>query len=189
MLYVFLRVLSSTLFLLFLAATVGIPSGRRGPVAAEANRAEPLLGLDLYRPVPDDNPLTAEKVALGRRLFRERLLSRDRTLSYVGCHDPERAFTNGKRVAEGAYGRAGRRNVPALFNRAWGRSFFWDGRAATLEAQAVQPITSPLEMDMTMQEVVERLGREPEYAAAFRRAFGRDIQEEDPARALERGGP
>jgi di-heme cytochrome c peroxidase len=153
MLYAFLRVLSGTLFFLFLAATVGIsppdpvdrisavgpalapallrpgslhkaslaclPSGKRGPVAAEPNRAEPLLGLDLYRPEPDDNPLTAEKVALGRRLFRERLLSRNRALSCVGCHDPERAFTNGTPVAEGAYGCAGRRNVPALFNRAW----------------------------------------------------------------------
>ena len=83
MLFASLRVLGGTLFFLAMAATVGIPSGRRGPVAAQPN-GEPLLGLDLYRPAPEDNPLTPEKVSLGRRLFHERLLSRDRTLS---CED------------------------------------------------------------------------------------------------------
>ena len=72
MLFASLRVLVGTLFFLVMAATVGIPAGKRGPAAAQPN-GEPLLGLDLYRPVPDDNPLTAEKVALGRRLFHERL--------------------------------------------------------------------------------------------------------------------
>ncbi len=184
MLFASLRVLGGTLFFLAMAATVGIPAGRRGPVAAEPNSGEPLLGLDLYRPAPEDNPPTPEKVALGRRLFHERLLSRDGSLSCAGCHDPARAFTNGKPVATGSYGRAGRRNVPALFNRAWGRTFFWDGRAPSLEAQAVQPITSASEMDMGIEEVVERLGRQPDYALAFRDAFGGKIRAEDLARAL-----
>jgi cytochrome c peroxidase len=95
-----------------------------------------------------------------------------------------RAFTHGQPVATGVYDRPGRRNVPALFNRAWGRSFLWDGRAPTLEAQAVQPITSPFEMDMSVDEVVEQLSREPEHVLAFRQAFGREIQEDDLARAL-----
>ena len=98
------------------------------------------LGLDLYMPVPEENPLTAEKIALGRRLFFDRRLSRDGSISCSSCHDPERAFSDGRAIAEGVFGRQGRRNAPALINRGYGRSFFWDGRAATLEEQVLKPI-------------------------------------------------
>src|SRR5262245_11158034 len=74
------------------------------------------LGLDLYMAVPEENPLTADKVALGRRLFAEPLLSRDRRLSCAGCHEPGRAFSDGKPVAVGVFGRKGARNVPTLIN-------------------------------------------------------------------------
>ncbi|MGH9785488.1 MAG: hypothetical protein ACRD88_15025 [Terriglobia bacterium] len=79
MLFASLRVLGGTLFFLAMAATVGIPAGRRGSALAQPN-GETLLGLDLYRPVPDDNPLNAENVALGRRLFHERLVSKSNRL-------------------------------------------------------------------------------------------------------------
>ena len=83
--------------LLFLAAAVTIP-----------------LGLDLYMPVPEDNPLTTEKIELGRRLFFDRRLSRDGSVSCSSCHDPERAFSDGRAIAVGVLGRHGRRNAPAL---------------------------------------------------------------------------
>jgi len=116
------------------------------------------LGLDLYVPVPEDNPVTAGKVALGHRLFRDPRLSRDGTIACTTCHDPARAFTDGRSVAVGVSGRQGRRNVPTLVNRAWGRLFFWDGRVRTLEEQVLRPIEDPNEMDLPARDAAARLG-------------------------------
>ena len=82
------------------------------------------LGLDLYMPVPGSNPPSTNKVALGRRLFFDRSLSRDKSLSCAGCHNPTRAFTDGKVVSEGVFHRRGTRNVPTLINRGYGVAFF-----------------------------------------------------------------
>jgi cytochrome c peroxidase len=116
------------------------------------------LGLDLYVPVPENNPLTVEKVALGRRLFRDSRLSRDGTIACTTCHDPARAFTDGRSIAVGVSGRQGRRNVPTLVNRAWGRMFFWDGRVRTLEEQVLRPIEDPNEMDLPARDAAARVG-------------------------------
>jgi cytochrome c peroxidase len=116
------------------------------------------LGLDLYMPIPEDNPITSEKVELGRRLFNDRRLSRDGSIACASCHDPNRAFSDGRPIAIGIHGRLGRRSAPALINRGYGRVFFWDGRAATLEEQVLQPIQDPNEMDMTLPEVSARVG-------------------------------
>jgi cytochrome c peroxidase len=116
------------------------------------------LGLDLYMPVPEDNPLTAERIERGRELFFDTRLSRDRTIACGSCHDPERAFSDGRPVAIGVFNRVGSRSAPALVNRGYGRAFFWDGRAATLEEQVLQPIQDPNEMDMTLPEVSARVG-------------------------------
>ena len=142
------------------------------------------LGLDLYRPIPEDNPLTAEKVALGRRLFFDPILSRDYTLSCGTCHDPRRTFTDGLPVAVGVDSRKGKRSAPALLNRAWGKSFFWDGRAASLEEQALMPIENPDEFDMTIEGIVERLTNHAGYPALFQRAFAREPNREDLGRAI-----
>jgi cytochrome c peroxidase len=116
------------------------------------------LGLDLYLPTPEDNPLTPEKIELGRRLFHDRRLSRDQSISCASCHDEKRAFSDGRPVAEGVFGRRGRRNSPALINRAYGRAFFWDARVATLEEQVLKPIQDPNEMDLTLAEASGRVG-------------------------------
>jgi cytochrome c peroxidase len=116
------------------------------------------LGLDLYMPVPEDNPITEENIELGRRLFNDRRLSRDRSIACASCHDSRRAFSDGRPVALGVYGKLGRRSAPALINRGYGRAFFWDGRAASLEEQVLQPIQDPNEMDMTLSEVSARVG-------------------------------
>ena len=97
---------------LLLAASLGLASERL---------AIP-LGLDLYLPVPEDNPLTAEKVALGSRLFRDKRLSRDETIACVTCHDPQRYFTDEKPLAEGVFGRRGDRRTPSIVNRAYGEA-------------------------------------------------------------------
>ncbi len=141
------------------------------------------LGLDLYRPVPEDNRLTPAKIALGRRLFHDRRLSRDGSLSCASCHDPRQAFTDGRTVAQGVNAVRGERNVPIIVNRAWGASFFLDGRAATLEQQALQPILNPKELAMT-PEAVLALVRSGRYRAQFRGAFGSGPTMEQVASAL-----
>jgi cytochrome c peroxidase len=115
------------------------------------------LGLDLYMPVPEEDPVTIEKIDLGRRLFFDRRLSRDGSVACASCHDPKRAFSDGRPVAIGVFKRAGRRNAPALINRGYGRSFFRDGRAATLEEQVLKPIQDANEMDMTLAEASARV--------------------------------
>ena len=109
----------------------------------ESPRPDIPLGLDLYMPVPEENPFTPEKVALGKRLFFDPILSRDRTLACASCHDPRRAFTDGRAVAIGVFGRQGTRSAPTLINRGYGASFFWDGRMPTFGgATALQPTGS-----------------------------------------------
>ena len=115
------------------------------------------LGLDLYLPVPEDNPLNAEKIEQGRWLFFDRRLSRDGSISCSSCHDPERAFSDGRALAVGVFNRTGKRNSPALINRGYGRSFFWDGRISTLEEQVLKPIQDPNEMDLTLAEAATRV--------------------------------
>jgi cytochrome c peroxidase len=116
------------------------------------------LGLDLYMPVPEDNPITAEKIELGRRLFNDRRLSRDGTVACSSCHGPDTGFASPHAVSPGVFGRRGRRNAPALINRGWGRSFSWDGRVATLEEQVLKPIEDPNEMDLPIAEASARVG-------------------------------
>jgi cytochrome c peroxidase len=139
-------------------------------MSADAAATTRLRGLDLYRPAPDDNPLTRLKIDLGRRLFNERRLSRDGSTACVSCHEPARAFTNGERFGKGVGGTLGTRNVPPLLNRAWGRSFFWDGRAATLEDQVLQPIVHPDELAMSPDAIVA-LARSERYRDRFAHAF------------------
>ena len=136
--------------------------------AAGERRLDIPLGLDSFMPVPEANPLTTEKAAMGRDLFSDRRLSRDRTVSCATCHDPKHAFTDGKPVAEGVSGRRGQRRVPSLVNRGYGKSFFWDGRIATLEEQVLQPIVSPAEMDMTIEEALAGLRSDARYATLTR---------------------
>lgn len=133
------------------------------------------LGLDLYMPVPADNPITAEKIELGRRLFNDRRLSRDRTIACSSCHDPDHAFSKPDAISPGVFGRRGRRNAPALINRGWGRSFFWDGRVATLEEQVLNPIEDPNEMDLPIAEASQRAGVSPQRMSRALATYIRSI--------------
>ena len=115
-------------------------------------------GLDAYLPVPAANPLTPAKVELGRKLFADKRLSADGTLACISCHDPQLAFGDRNRLAVGIRNQLGPRRAPRLVNRGYGRSFFWDGRAATLEQQVLQPIANPLEMASSAREAAARVG-------------------------------
>ena len=116
------------------------------------------LGLDLYLPVPEENPMSAAKIDLGRRLFNDRRLSRDGSTACVTCHELARAFSDGRPLAIGVFERVGRRSAPALINRGYGRAFFWDARSSSLEEQVLKPIQDPNEMDLTLDEASSRVG-------------------------------
>lgn len=133
------------------------------------------LGLDLYMPAPEDNPLTAEKVELGRRLFHDRRLSRDRSISCASCHNPRRAFSSPRPVAVGVVGRRGRRNAPALINRGYGRAFFWDARITTLEEQVLKPMEDPNEMDLPVPDAAGRVGLSPQQLSHALASYVRSI--------------
>ena len=109
-------------------------------------------------PVPSDNPVTGDQIERGRQLFTDTRLSRDGTISCQSCHDPARAFAKPEAISPGVFGRTGRRNAPTILNRALGRAFFWDGRAATLEQQVLMPIEDPNEMDLPLAEASRRVG-------------------------------
>ena len=133
------------------------------------------LGLDLYMPVPEDNPLTAETIQLGRQLFFDPRLSRTGLVACATCHQPARGFADGNPVAVGVDGRRGRRNAPALINRGYGRAFFWDARVATLEDQVLRPIEDPDEMGSSLPEAAARVGVEPAELSRALSSFVRSI--------------
>ena len=121
---------------------------------------------------PADIPLTKEMVDLGRRLFHERALSDDRSLSCASCHRQEHAFTDPRPFSMGTNGALGPRNAMAIVNLAWDNRFFWDGRSFTLEQQAFLPVVDHAELRNTWPEVERRLRADPAYPERFRRAFG-----------------
>jgi cytochrome c peroxidase len=142
---------------------------------------QPPLGLDLYMPVPEANPLTRAKVELGRKLFFDKRLSRDSTLACSSCHDPKLGFSDGKRIAIGINKAEGTRNSPALINRGYGSAFFWDGRAASLERQAIEPILNPSELGMTETELERRLGMKSAEITGALASYVRTIRSGDSA--------
>jgi cytochrome c peroxidase len=124
------------------------------------------------RRIPTTNPITTEKVALGRALYFDKRLSVDRTVSCATCHDPAHAFTDHETVAVGVGPRTGFRNTPTILNAMFSDRLFWDGRATSLEDQVVQPLTNPFEMGMGNGDaVVERIKAIPEYRLKFKRIF------------------
>ena len=129
-------------------------------------------GLGVLLPVPENNPLTIEKSELGRMLFFDQRLSRDGTTSCASCHLPEKAFTDGLVVSVGIDEKLGRRNAPSLLNSAYLPSMFRDGRLKTLEQQALEPMTNPVELGNTHDEIVKRLRADKTYLVQFERAFG-----------------
>ncbi|NRA10881.1 MAG: cytochrome-c peroxidase [Crocinitomicaceae bacterium] len=122
--------------------------------------------------IPADNPMTIEGVALGRKLFYEKQLSGDNTQACADCHSPQNAFSDPEQFSTGIDGLEGNRNSMALINLGWQNFFFWDGRAATLEEQILQPVINPIEMHETWPNAVAKLYTSQEYRNMFYQAFG-----------------
>ena len=136
--------------------------------------------------LPRDNPLTGEGVALGGKLFFDRRLSADNLESCANCHNPRRAFSQPQRVSRGVDGDLGTRNAMSLENLAWKDSFFWDGRAASVRDQVLQPIQNPTEMDESLTNLAAKISADENYPRLFKNAFGSpEITSDRIARALE----
>jgi cytochrome c peroxidase len=135
--------------------------------------------------VPPENPVTPEKVALGRRLYYDKRLSRDGTVSCATCHDPAKGFSDGEQVSEGIGGKKGTRNAPTVLNSVFNEFQFWDGRVASLEEQAKGPMINPVEMGMASHDDVVKVVRGvPEYQQAFKAVFGREPGIDDIVAAI-----
>ena len=141
-------------------------------------------GLGQGRPVPPENQSSQQRVALGRKLFFDPLLSQDRSMACASCHRPDHGFATPQPRAVGIKNRLGTRNAPTVLNRAYGKSFFWDGRAASLEAQALKPIENRLELGSSVATVVERLQADQEYRDQFQAAYPGGVTAANLARAL-----
>jgi len=136
--------------------------------------------------LPRDNPLLEERVTLGKKLFHDKRLSKDKSISCASCHSEETAFSDARALSLGVDGRTGKRNSMPLFNLAWKSSFFWDGRAGSLREQVLMPIQDHLEMDLDLTVLEKRLSEDPDYQKDFAAAFsGNDVTTEKMALALE----
>lgn len=134
--------------------------------------------------IPKDNPLTAEKIELGKLLFFDPRLSVDNSVSCATCHNPKFGWSNGEAVATGVRGQKGGRSAPTIINSAYQAFQFWDGRALHLEGQALGPIQNPIEMDLKLEELVAKLNKIDGYRTRFQKVFGTDVTSDGIAKAL-----
>ncbi len=132
------------------------------------------LGLVPTPAFPTDNPFSVEKMRLGEKLFNDPKLSRSGQIACASCHDRDLGWGDGRQVSFGHNRRTGVRNSPAIENVAFRKQLFWDGRAPTLEAQALMPIQDTVEMNFTLPELEVRLNGIKEYQIAFKSVFGQE---------------
>jgi cytochrome c peroxidase len=171
------------------AKTVGPkepPNPEANPLAQPKSLQQVGVPVKLTREAtPPDNPQTPEKISLGQKLFFERRLSADGTVSCSTCHNPDLAFTDRKSTSVGIKGRVGQRNAPTILNALYNKTQFWDGRAKTLEEQAGFPIVNPSEMGYpSLDTAVAQIASVEEYQQAFERVFGHPPNGPDLLRAI-----
>jgi len=163
-------------FLLFWSCNSGSQQEEGSMQTVDSEYSQIFQPIPTEAEAPEDNPMTEEKIDLGHMLFFENRLSRSGIISCNTCHVVGAAGVDHRTIAMGDSGRVGPRNSPTVFNAAFLEAQFWDGRAGTLEEQAVGPIQAHVEMDLTPDEAMERLD-ESGYRAYFEKAFP---DEEDP---------
>ncbi len=135
--------------------------------------------------IPPHSPLRPAAVALGEKLFFDSRLSGDGTVSCATCHNPVRAFTDGRPASVGIHGRTGQRNAPTILNALYNKTQFWDGRVQTLEEQAALPITNPFEMgSLSIGDAVARIAGDSDYQKQFEQAFGGGVNEQNMLTAI-----
>jgi cytochrome c peroxidase len=161
------------------------PLTKQGPLAEPRSSDQVGFLTVLTEYVISPATLTPARVALGQKLFFEPRLSGDGTVACATCHDPDRAFTDGRPVSVGIHGRVGQRNAPTVLNALYNKHQFWDGRVSTLEQQAALPITNPFEMgSASIGDAVSRIASDKDYQTQFVQAFGRGVNEQDMLSAI-----
>lgn len=134
--------------------------------------------------IPDDNPLTRAKIELGRQLYFDRRLSADNTVNCADCHHPDEGFARQTQFGVGIDDQTGNRNSPVSYNRILSGPQFWDGRAASLEEQAVGPIANPIEMGNTHEAAVETVKNIEGYRIQFGRIFDDGVSIDNIGKAI-----
>src|ERR1700739_2922961 len=161
------------------------PLIKQGPLAEPRSSDQVGFSTVLTEYVISPATLTPAKVALGQKLFFEPRLSGDSTVACATCHDPDRAFADGRPVSVGIHGRVGQRNAPTVLNALYTKHQLWDGRVSPLEQQAALPITNPFEMGSAkIKDAVSRIASNKDYQAQFMQAFGRGVNEQDMLSAI-----
>jgi len=122
-------------------------------------------------PTPKDNHLSKEKITLGKKLFFDPILSRANNISCMTCHNPLKGWSDADKIAKGDKGRVGTRNSPTILNSAYQYSYFWDGRARSLEEQTLGPIKAHVEMNLDPKVAVKKLQNNPFYTKEFEKVF------------------
>lgn len=150
------------------------------PMTSYPADIEPLPPLPMF----PENPVTAEKVELGKMLFFDRRLSGDGTMACATCHNPETGYTDGLAISLSYPTTRNWRNASSLINLAYNDAFFWDGRATSMEEQALFPVMSAFEMNQNLDFLEEELKEVPEYVEAFQNVFGGEITRERVGMAL-----
>ena len=168
----------------FAASTISIHSQAfAGEGEFKLNLPMGLLEKEFY--IPADNPMTKEKVELGRTLYFDKRLSNDNTISCASCHHPNNGFTDNLPVSLGIHGQEGGRSAPTVINRAFSRHQFWDGRAESLEEQAKGPPFNPIEMGMVSAYALEKkIATIKEYREWFAKVFGSRVNLDDMVKAI-----
>ncbi len=172
------------LALITLVLALALPAALTQPPTARAGG--PMLANGPLPPVPTppDNPPGDAKVRLGAQLYFDTRLSADNTISCGSCHDPRTGWANPHPTDTGIRGQVGGRNSGTIINAAYMRYQFWDGRAGSLEEQALGPIHNPIEMGETLENVVAKLNAIPGYKEQFRNVFGTDVTTDGIAKAI-----
>jgi cytochrome c peroxidase len=170
--------------ILIVVITMSSCQGKKTPEVGSFRLTVP-AGLDSAAAIiPADNPLTVDKVELGRRLFFDARLSIDGTVACATCHNPSLGFSDGRARAIGVYGQEFKRGAPMLINRLFSTAQFWDGRAKSLEEQVPGPIQNEFEMRNTPENVERTLKASGEYWEAFHQVFGTDVTMDGIAKAI-----
>jgi len=164
--------------LLTCAVMLGLAQNARAGDRFLANTALPILS------VPADNPQTDAKIRLGQQLYFDTRLSADNTISCATCHAPETGWANHGKTDTGIKGQVGGRNSGTIIDAGYMKFQFWDGRAGTLEEQALGPIHNPIEMGETLDNVVLKLNAIPGYKRQFNEVFGTDVNTDGIAKAI-----
>jgi cytochrome c peroxidase len=154
-----------TVFLIVLSSTAAAAEEVTWDVTKQDRKA----WMQIAPPTP--NPEEALKVSLGKKLFFDKILSADRSMNCASCHRPEVAFSDPNPLSKGVKGELGVRHSPSILNLSVGNAYFWDGRAKSLEDQALNPIVNPLEMNLPAEEAIQRLRNDEPYVKMFNDAF------------------